>query len=118
MWTIAGGWYRGSGVDSEWLYYNQIVPVTGRTEPVFRAVTIRTAEDIYALEDIVLADSTLTGCLFWRWSRADQLAAYNDLLTNMIWTSMSMQNCTGRVLCLVTSGVIFPLMGKHLGGSA
>lgn len=84
MWTIAGGWYRGSGVDSEWLYYNQIVPVTGRTEPVFRAVTIRTAEDIYALEDIVLADSTLTGDAYSQaleQAYADQLAAYNDLLT-------------------------------------
>ncbi|OUQ58674.1 hypothetical protein B5E56_10420 [Flavonifractor sp. An112] len=55
MWTQSSGWYRGKNADgtpSEWLYYNQIVEVTGRTEPVFRAVTIRTEEELEAAAEL------------------------------------------------------------------
>ena len=87
MWTLADGWYRGQGADgqpSQWLYYNRIVPVAERTQPIFRAVTIRTGEDIYALEDIVLADDTLTGDAYSQaleQAYAEKLAEYNNLLT-------------------------------------
>ncbi len=72
----SGGWYRGSSPNSEWLYYNQIVPVTGRTAPVFRAVTIRTAEDVWPIETVTPgAGETLEQAY------AGMLAEYNKLLT-------------------------------------
>lgn len=84
MWTQSGGWYRGSSTDSEWLYYNQIVPKEGgRTEPVFRAVTIRTAEDLYSMEDISV-DSNLDGEAYsdaLKEAYTEQTEAYNQLLT-------------------------------------
>ena len=46
------GWYRGTGENSEWLYYNQVVHVNERTDPVFRAVTIRTEDDIRSSLDL------------------------------------------------------------------
>lgn len=55
-----GNWYRGSGLPTEegkdpspspWFYYDQIVDVGERTEPLFRAVTIRTAEDYLNRDD-------------------------------------------------------------------
>ncbi len=70
------GWYRGRAKDSEWLYYNQIVPVTGRTAPVFRAVTIRTAEDVWPIETVSLG----TGETLEQ-AHARVLAEYNKLLT-------------------------------------
>ena len=71
------GWYRGSTQNSEWLYYNQIVPADGgRTAPMFQAVTIRTAEDVWPLDAITLAPGEdLTQ------AHAEQLAEYNKLLT-------------------------------------
>lgn len=84
--TLSGGWYRGRGTDgqpSEWLYYNQIVPVTGSTDPVFRAVTIRTGEDLYDMESIDV-DDTLTGDAYSQaleQAYAQKLEAYNKLLT-------------------------------------
>lgn len=80
------GWYRGSGSDtqpSEWLYYNQVVPVAGWTDPVFRAVTIRTGEDVYSIDDMVV-DGTLTGDDYshaLEEAYAQQLAGYSDLMT-------------------------------------
>ncbi len=71
----ADGWYRGSSAGSEWLYYNQIVPVAGRTAPVFRAVTIRTAEDVWPLDAVQPgADETL------QQAHNRVMAEYNKLL--------------------------------------
>lgn len=80
------GWYRGVGSDgqpSEWLYYNRIVSPTDWTDPVFRAVTIRTGEDVYSIDDIAV-DNTLTGEDYSQAleeAYAQQLAGYSDLLT-------------------------------------
>ena len=72
----SAGWYRGSSADSEWLYYNQIVPVTGSTAPVFRAVTIRTAEDVWPIKSVTQeAGETLEQAY------ARVLAEYDKLLT-------------------------------------
>lgn len=73
---IQDGWYRGSSQGSEWLYYNRIVPAAGRTAPVFRAVTIRTAEDVWPLDKVSPGpDETLDQ------ARAKAMEEYNKLLT-------------------------------------
>lgn len=53
------GWYRGISEDSEWLYYDKIVDIGGRTNPVFNAVTIRTAEDFNKLADTAVSQAAV-----------------------------------------------------------
>ncbi|OUQ56111.1 hypothetical protein B5E58_11275 [Tyzzerella sp. An114] len=56
------GWYRGNGEPgkkSEWLYYDKIVNIGGRTNPVFNAVTIRTAEDFNKLADTAVSQAAV-----------------------------------------------------------
>ncbi len=73
---IPQGWYRGKSKNSEWLYYNQVVPAAGRTSSVFQAVTIRTAEDVWPIEAVTpSADETLDQ------AHARALAAYNKRLS-------------------------------------
>ena len=77
------GWYRGSSQSSEWLYYNQIVAVNQRTEPIVQAVTIRTGEDLYSIDDIA-ADESLEGDAYSEALQAayeEALKEYNDWLT-------------------------------------
>lgn len=70
------GWYRGSSPNSEWLYYNQVVHPAMRTAPVFRAVTIRTAEDVCPLDKVSPGPGETL-----EQARAKAMEEYNRLLT-------------------------------------
>lgn len=41
----SSGWYKGSSLNSPWFYYDRIIQPTEVSKPIFRAITIRTAQD-------------------------------------------------------------------------
>lgn len=81
--TLTNGWYRGTGSEkSEWLYYNKIVQPTERTEPVFRAVTIRTAEDFNNIEQSTINQTALLSTL-------DESETLPEVLTEQLESTYS-----------------------------
>lgn len=68
----SSGWYRGSLAGSPWFYYNKILKPTEVSAPIFRAVTIRMAEDYIAQGSMTDAEYR-NACMTYN----SKLAKYN-----------------------------------------